>query len=161
MGLRGIDGRTAIVTGAASGIGEATARRLAQEGARVVCVDRAEHVEEVADSLVGDAIAVVADVSIEADVERYMQAALERFHSVEMVFLNAGITGPFAPFFDVTTEQFDESSRSTCAASSSASAPPCASCASSVAPARSSRPPRWRGCAATRRSSPTSPPSTA
>jgi NAD(P)-dependent dehydrogenase (short-subunit alcohol dehydrogenase family) len=108
MGLRGIEGRTAIVTGAASGIGEATARRLAQEGARVVCVDWAERVEEVAESLEGDAIAVVADVSIEADVEGYMQAALERFHSVELVFLNAGITGPFAPFFDVTTEQFDE-----------------------------------------------------
>ncbi|HEY1774851.1 MAG TPA: SDR family NAD(P)-dependent oxidoreductase [Solirubrobacteraceae bacterium] len=108
MGLRGIGGRTAIVTGAASGIGEATARRLAEEGARVVCVDRSEKVSDVAEALEGEGIAVVADVSVEADVERYMQAALERFHSVELVFLNAGITGPFAPFFDVATEDFDE-----------------------------------------------------
>lgn len=108
MGLRGIDGRTAIVTGAASGIGEATARRLSEEGARVVCVDRDEHVEAVCASLEGDGIAVVADVSIEAEVEGYMQAALERYGAVELVFLNAGITGPFASFFDVTTEDFDE-----------------------------------------------------
>ena len=107
--MRGIGGATAIVTGAASGIGAATARRLAQEGARVVCVDLdGDGVAAVAAQLPGEGLAVTADVSREADVERYMEVALERFGSVELVFLNAGGGGPFCSFFEVTTEQFEE-----------------------------------------------------
>jgi NAD(P)-dependent dehydrogenase (short-subunit alcohol dehydrogenase family) len=107
--VRGIDGKVAVVTGAASGIGEATARRLSEEGAGVVCVDwNAEGAASVVASLPGDAIAVGADVSKEEDIARYMDAALDRFGRAELFHLNAGISGTFAPFMDVTTEQFDE-----------------------------------------------------
>lgn len=62
MTLAGIAGRTAIVTGAASGIGAATARRLATEGARVVCVDRDEEgLAAVVAELPGEGVAVTAD----------------------------------------------------------------------------------------------------
>ena len=109
MTLAGIAGRTAIVTGAASGIGAATARRLATDGARVVCVDRDEEgLAAVVAELPGEGVAVTADVSREEDVERYMRVTHERFGTAELVFLNAGVGGPFASIFDVTTEQFDE-----------------------------------------------------
>src|SRR5437867_4311440 len=99
MPLNGISGKVAVVTGAASGIGEATARRLSDEGASVVAVDWSEEqVEALASSLPGPAVAVHADVSLEPDVERYMQTALERFGRVDLVHLNAGIAGSFAPF---------------------------------------------------------------
>ena len=82
MALRGIAGKVAVVTGAASGIGEATARRLSEEGASVVAVDwTADAVEAVAGSLPGQAVAVSADDALEEDVERHMQSALERFGS--------------------------------------------------------------------------------
>ena len=96
MSLSGIAGKIAGVTGAASGIGEATARRLSEEGASVVAVDwTADAVEAVAGSLPGQAVAVSADVSLEEDVERYMQSALERFGRVDLLHLNAGIAGTF------------------------------------------------------------------
>jgi NAD(P)-dependent dehydrogenase (short-subunit alcohol dehydrogenase family) len=100
--------KVAIVTGAGSGIGAATARRLATEGARVVVVDRdAAAAERVAASAGVGAIAVRADVSIEEDVEHYMSAARERFGRVDLLHLNAGIAGPFEPFPHVETAQFD------------------------------------------------------
>ena len=80
MPLNGIARKVAVVTGAASGIGEATARRLSEEGARVVAVDWSwDAVEAVAGSLPGPAVAVRADVSLEEDVERYMERALESY----------------------------------------------------------------------------------
>jgi NAD(P)-dependent dehydrogenase (short-subunit alcohol dehydrogenase family) len=102
------DGRVAIVTGGASGIGAAVATRLARDGVRVLIVDRnAEAGEQVAGRL-GDTVAAVgADVSREDDVERYTRTALERFGRIDCVHLNAGIAGPFEPFPDVDVEQFD------------------------------------------------------
>jgi NAD(P)-dependent dehydrogenase (short-subunit alcohol dehydrogenase family) len=108
MPLNGISGKVAVVTGAASGIGEATARRLSEEGASVVAVDWSEEqVEALASSLPGPAIAVHADVSLEPDVGRYMQQALERYGRVDLVHLNAGIAGTFAPFDEIEAEDFD------------------------------------------------------
>ena len=103
-----VTGRVAIVTGGGSGIGAATARRLVELGARVAVVDvNSEAAEAVASELGDKAIAIDADVSIEEDIERYTRTACERFGRVDLVHLNAGISGPFGPFPEVSTEQFD------------------------------------------------------
>src|SRR6266545_1876937 len=108
MPLNGIAGKVAVVTGGGSGIGEGAVRRLSDEGAKVVVVDwNDEAAQAVAGSLSGPAFAVHADVSLEEDVERYMQAALDEFDRVDLVFLNAGIASTFAPFTEVPTDNFD------------------------------------------------------
>src|SRR5437764_12322178 len=78
---RRLDGKRALVTGAARGIGRATLRRLVAEGARVAGLDLVEP---------GDAeVAIVADVSDEADVERGYAEALEAFGGLDIVVVNA------------------------------------------------------------------------
>jgi len=100
VSLAGLSGKVAVVTGAASGIGAAVVRRLAAEGARVVAVDLAEPAGPAA-------LAVAADVSEEAGVERYVQAALDRFGRIDLHHLNAGIAGTLAPFPEIAAEDFD------------------------------------------------------
>lgn len=101
-------GRTAVVTGAATGIGEASARLLADRGANVVVVDQdGDGAARVAESLPGPAIGVRADVAEESDVDSYMRAATDAFGQVDLHHLNAGIVGPFDPLPEVRVEEFD------------------------------------------------------
>jgi len=95
-------GRVAIVTGASSGLGKATAIALGRSGARVV-VSHTERSRERAQVVVvevtasgGEAMACAADVSDEADVDRLFAAAVGRYGTVHMVVANAGIERPAA-----------------------------------------------------------------
>jgi 3-oxoacyl-[acyl-carrier protein] reductase len=90
------EGKVAIVTGAAQGIGAAIARRLANEGARVAVVDlTADRAQGTVDQIVkdgGEAFAVGADVSKTADVQAAVAAVVEEFGRIDILVNNAGIT---------------------------------------------------------------------
>ncbi|HTT91672.1 MAG TPA: SDR family NAD(P)-dependent oxidoreductase [Acidimicrobiales bacterium] len=103
-----LDGSVVVVTGAANGLGKASAVHLSELGARVVAVDvDGRRLSEVVGSLPAEAVAVEGDIADEATVDSYMQAALQRFGRVDRYHLNAGIFGSFAPLPDITTEDFD------------------------------------------------------
>ncbi|WP_157968463.1 SDR family NAD(P)-dependent oxidoreductase [Streptomyces geranii] len=108
MSFAGLAGRVALVTGAGSGIGAATARRLAAEGCSVALVDRDEDaVSAVAARCGQGALALTADVSEEADAAEYLRAAVDRFGRVDLFHLNAGIPGPFGTFADLDVADYD------------------------------------------------------
>ncbi|MCC5575061.1 MULTISPECIES: 3-oxoacyl-ACP reductase [Microtetraspora] len=91
--MQRLQDRVAVITGAGSGIGLATARRFAQEGAKVVAVD----LDEVAGTKAADEVGglfVKADVSQEDDVIRMFRTAHETYGSVDIAFNNAGISPP-------------------------------------------------------------------
>lgn len=103
------DGAVAVVTGAGSGLGRASAQRLSQEGAHVVAVDvNAEAVTALVDSLPTRGVAVVGDVSSPADVDRYVRAGVENFGRIDLHHLNAGIFGSFAALPDLEVEDFEK-----------------------------------------------------
>ena len=98
--------KTAIVTGASQGIGLACARRLVQEGARVMLVDIRPEGADAAAAL-GDAARFHhADVSIKADVDAMVAATLAAFGQVDILVNNAGVTHA-ADFLDLEEEDFD------------------------------------------------------
>ena len=84
-----LDGKVAIVTGAAQGMGKAVAVMLAQEGARVVVNDVKENIIAVADEIEG--IGVIGDVSNENDVNKLVETAVEHYGTVDIQVNNAGI----------------------------------------------------------------------
>ncbi|WP_052867421.1 3-oxoacyl-ACP reductase [Streptomyces niger] len=90
---RRLVGRTAVITGAGSGIGLATARRLASEGANVVCADIDETAGKAAAAEVGG-LFVQVDVTDEAQVEALFKTAYDTYGSVDVAFNNAGISPP-------------------------------------------------------------------
>lgn len=95
-----LEGRTAVITGAASGIGRAASRIFAAEGASVVCVDRAETVGETAAAIKqagGKAVAMAGDAADEAFVKSYVERAMGDFGGLDVVWANAGISGGWVP----------------------------------------------------------------
>ena len=91
--MQRLEGRVAVVTGAGSGIGLATVRRFAEEGAKVVCVDiDAAAGQAAADEVKG--LYVKADVTSEADVQAMYKAAHDAYGRIDIAFNNAGISPP-------------------------------------------------------------------
>lgn len=104
-----LNGKTALITGAASGFGEAMAHRFADRGARVAIVDlNLDKAQGVADAIGADkAIALRADVSKRADIEAVVAATTERFGVPDIVINNAGYTHKNQPALEVDEETFD------------------------------------------------------
>lgn len=93
-----------IITGASSGIGRNLAEQAVKAGAKVVLAARsAELLQELARSLSGDALAVVADVTVPADRERLLQAAVARWGGLDVLINNAGVAS-FGHFASSTEE---------------------------------------------------------
>ena len=109
MGL--LEQRVAFITGGASGIGEGTARRFAQEGASVVLADvqneQGERVRSEIEAAGGQALYVECDVSDPTSVEAAINAAVERFGKLDIVFANAGINGVWTPVDELQPEEWD------------------------------------------------------
>lgn len=103
-----LQGKIAVVTGAAGGFGEAIARRYAQEGASVAVVDlRGEAAERVAASIGGGAIALQADVGSGQDVSRAVDETAKRLGTPDILVNNAGTTHKNRPILEVDEADFD------------------------------------------------------
>jgi len=105
-----LKGKVAIVSGAASGIGRASAKLFAIEGASVVAVDRVDGVNDTVKAIReagGTALALVADVSKEEDVANYVDTAVKEFGKLDAIYANAGVSGFGQPsFFELTAEHW-------------------------------------------------------
>jgi NAD(P)-dependent dehydrogenase (short-subunit alcohol dehydrogenase family) len=104
-----LDGRVAVVTGAAGVIGSATLRLLAERGARIVAVDRRgadldSAIKELPSS--AQAIAVTADVTDEDEVKEYVRKAVDKFGTIDAFYNNAGIEGEVKAIPDYPLESF-------------------------------------------------------
>ena len=100
--------KVALITGAASGMGAATARRFAAEGARVLIADLQEEAGSALADELGDAgLFARCDVSIEADVANAVARAHERWGRLDCMFNNAGFGGAIGPIDETSAEDFD------------------------------------------------------
>ena len=103
--------RVVAITGASAGIGRATALRLAKGGAAIVaCARRVDRLQTLVDEILaggGEAIAVAADVTREADMNRFVATALERFGRLDVMICNAGF-GVYGTIDSITAGQMRE-----------------------------------------------------
>ena len=105
------EGKVALVTGAARGIGEATARLFAAEGAAVVVCDinvnAAQLVVQSIQERGGEAVAVAADLTKEDQVAAVMSTAIDRYGRLDCAVNNAGISGKFGAFIDLSLDDWN------------------------------------------------------
>ena len=105
-----LEGKVALVTGASQGLGRALALAFAREGARVAINSRSEEgvrpVAGEAESAGAEVLALAADVSRSADVERLVGAAVERFGRIDVLVNNAGVLGPRVPIEEYPEDEW-------------------------------------------------------
>ena len=111
--MQRLEGKVIIVTGASSGLGAATALRLATEGAKVVVAarrrDRGEAVLHAIEAAGGLGLFVATDVTRTADVQALVAATVAHFGGLDGAFNNAGVTGPtLTPIADIEEDGWDE-----------------------------------------------------
>ncbi|MBX4928175.1 SDR family oxidoreductase [Rhizobium binae] len=106
------EGKSALVTGAGSGIGKATALKLAAGGARVAVLSRTEsEVQQTCYEIVaagGQSIALTADTSDEAQMRGAIEGVTKAFGGIDIVVANAGINGVWAPIDDLKPDEWDQ-----------------------------------------------------
>lgn len=111
MDLKGcgrLQDKVAVITGAASGFGEATAKLMAAEGAQVVLGDLQEEKGAKVATEIGDAALFLrCDVSREEDVAALVDSAVERFGRLDVMFNNAGIVGAVGPIDQITLDEYE------------------------------------------------------
>ena len=107
--MKQLEGKVALVTGAAGGIGRATSKLFIEEGAKgVIMADIWDEMgEKTADELGHNAVYIHADVSQESDIIKSIELAMAKFGRLDIVFSNAGNPGPGGGIEDVPTNEFD------------------------------------------------------
>jgi NAD(P)-dependent dehydrogenase (short-subunit alcohol dehydrogenase family) len=106
-----LSGKVALITGAGSGIGRASALLFASEGATLVIGDKADSVQETAKLVAeagGTVTALQRDAGVESDVEQMVAAAISSYGGIDIAFANAGISGGMEGIFETTPEHMAE-----------------------------------------------------
>lgn len=108
MNQQRLKGKVALITGASSGIGEATARRFVAEGARVGALARSpDELQRAVERMTrsgGEAVPLIADISRPEEMERAVEELMTTWGRLDIVFANAGINGVWAPIDELSIE---------------------------------------------------------
>jgi NAD(P)-dependent dehydrogenase (short-subunit alcohol dehydrogenase family) len=106
-----LEGKSVIITGAGSGIGRAASLMFTKEGAKLIAVDKTDHVKETVEQVKkagGTAEAVMADAGTESDVKNFIAKAVSSYGKLDAIWANAGISGGLVPLAEQTPEHWME-----------------------------------------------------
>lgn len=109
--MQRFEGKVAYITGGASGLGAAAAKRLADEGAKIVVADVNEEGAKALAATLPDALALRVDTSDPASVEASIAAAVERYGRIDLIFNNAGISGEQLRIHESSVENWQRVTR--------------------------------------------------